>query len=58
VYGSKHWYLQYGAFVFIGFVVAIGAAYFFTVHHGKLGEVLAEHSAVASPDDAAADASD
>jgi amino acid transporter len=56
IYGSDHWYFQYGAFVFIGAIVAIGAAYFFTVHHGKLGEVLAEHRAVATPDEAAKDA--
>jgi urea carboxylase system permease len=56
IYGTDHWYFQYGAFVFIGIIVAIGAAYFFTVHHGKLGEILAEHRAVATPGEAAADA--
>lgn len=56
IYGVDHWYFQYGAFVFIGIIALIGAAYFFTVHHGKLGEVLAEHRAVATPGEAAADA--
>jgi amino acid transporter len=46
VYGADHWYFQWGAFVFVGIVVAVGAGYYFTRHHGRLSEVLAEHRAV------------
>ncbi len=46
VYGSDHWYFQYGAFVFIGFVVLVGGAYYFTTLHNKHSEVLAEHRAL------------
>jgi hypothetical protein len=28
VYGTDHWYFQYGAFVFTGVIVLIGLAYY------------------------------
>ncbi len=51
VYGTVHWYLQYGAFTFMGLVLIIGGAYYFIRHHGRLSEVLAEHRAIAGPPD-------
>jgi amino acid transporter len=50
VYGSDHWYLQWGAFVFIGAIVLIGGIYYFARHHGRLSEVLAEHRPVPAAD--------
>jgi urea carboxylase system permease len=46
IYGSDNWYYQYGAFVFIGIIVLIGAAYYFTRLHGRTSEVLLEHRAL------------
>ena len=46
VYGTEHWYLQYGAFVFMGLVLLVGGAYYFTCLHNKTSEVLAEHRAL------------
>ncbi|GAB2474969.1 amino acid permease [Jatrophihabitans fulvus] len=45
VYGSEHWYFQYGAFVFIAVIVAIGGIYYATTQHGRTPEVVAEHRA-------------
>jgi urea carboxylase system permease len=55
VYGSDHWYFQWGAFVFIGIVVAVGALYYFTTQHGRGNRVLAEHRAAAFEAPASAD---
>jgi amino acid transporter len=46
VYGTEHWYFQYGAFVFMGLVLITGGAYYFTCLHNKTSEVLAEHRAL------------
>jgi urea carboxylase system permease len=45
VYGSDHWYFQYGAFVIIGIVALVGALYFFLVQRAKPAEPLPEHRA-------------
>jgi amino acid transporter len=50
IYGSKHWYYQYGAFVFVGGIAIIGGFYYFTRHHGRISEVLAEHRALQTPE--------
>jgi urea carboxylase system permease len=41
-----HWYLQWGAFVFIGAIAAVGLAYYLLVQRHRSG-VLPEHAAVA-----------
>ena len=46
VYGTDHWYFQYGAFVFLGAVVLIGGLYYGFFLHGRQSEVLAEHRAL------------
>ncbi len=46
VYGADHWYFQWGAFVFVGGVIGLGAVYYFTTQHGRVSEVLAEHRAL------------
>ncbi|MBE7188709.1 amino acid permease [Jatrophihabitans endophyticus] len=46
VYGTEHWYLQYGAFTFMALVLIVGGAYYFTTLHGRQSEVLAEHRAL------------
>ena len=43
-----HWYLQWGAFLFIGVVMFGGLAYYWFVQRHKTG-VLAEHAAAAGP---------
>jgi urea carboxylase system permease len=43
--GAPHWYFQYAAWLFIGLVVIVGAAYYFLVHRGKAVDVLPEHRA-------------
>jgi amino acid transporter len=45
VYGGDHWYYQWGAFVFVGLLGGIGAAYYLLVHRGRPATVLAEHRA-------------
>jgi hypothetical protein len=40
-----HWYLQWGAVLFIGLVAIVGAIYYFAVYRRKPMEVLAEHRA-------------
>ena len=45
VYGTDHWYFQYGAFVFTGVIVLIGVAYYGLVQLRKPSDVLAEHRA-------------
>lgn len=40
---GQHWYLQYGAVLFIGATLAVGSAYYFLVYRRKPVEVLAEH---------------
>jgi amino acid transporter len=35
VYGTDHWYFQYGAFVFTGVVVLVGLAYYATVQRRR-----------------------
>jgi hypothetical protein len=49
VYGGDHWYYQWGAFVFVGVLAAVGAAYYLVVHRGRPAMVLAEHRAGAEP---------
>ncbi len=46
IYGSDHWYFQYGAFVFVGLVVVVGGLYYAIFQHGRESEVLAEHRAL------------
>ncbi len=43
--GASHWYFQYAAWLFIGLVVIVGAAYYFLFHRGKAVDVLPEHRA-------------
>ena len=50
VYGNAHWYFQYGAYLFIGAVVVIGAIYYFTVYSRKPIEVIEAHRADAQFD--------
>lgn len=45
--GPQHWYLRWGAFLFIGVVAIGGFAYYWFVQRKKTG-VLAMHAAVAS----------
>ena len=45
VYGADHWYVQYGAFTFIGFFVITGGAYYYFVQRDKPAEPLPEHRA-------------
>jgi urea carboxylase system permease len=45
VYGSDHWYFQYGAFVVCGIVVISGGLYYLLVQRGKPAEPLPEHRA-------------
>ena len=49
VYGSDHWYFQWGAFVFVGGVAVLGGIYYVIRHHGRISEVLSEHRAPAAP---------
>ncbi|MGP3952620.1 APC family permease [Streptomyces sp. 7N604] len=42
--GPRHWYLQWGAFVFIGIVAGVGFAYYWFVQRHRTG-VLEEHRA-------------
>ena len=50
VYGSDHWFFQWGAFVFVGGVAILGGCYYFIRHHGRISEVLSEHRALAAPE--------
>jgi urea carboxylase system permease len=50
VYGNAHWYFQYGAYVFIGGVIIIGAIYYFAVYSRKPIEVIESHRADAQFD--------
>jgi urea carboxylase system permease len=43
IYGDDHWYFQWGAFVFVGVIAVVGAAYYFSTQHGRGDSVLAEH---------------
>jgi urea carboxylase system permease len=45
IYGTDHWYFQYGAFVFVGFLVIVGGLYYFFVQRDKAAEPLPEHRA-------------
>ncbi len=45
VYGSDHWYFQYGAWTFCGFFFLVGGAYYFFVQRDKAAEPLPEHRA-------------
>jgi urea carboxylase system permease len=47
VYGTDHWYFQWGAFVFTGAIVIIGGLYYGLVQRRKPNGVLAEHRAEA-----------
>jgi urea carboxylase system permease len=52
VYGHKQaWYLQYGAFTFVGVVVIVGGVYYVIRHRGRMSEVVAEHRAILGPPD-------
>ena len=50
VYGNAHWYFQYGAYLFIGIVVILGAIWYFTVYARKPIEVIESHRADAQFD--------
>jgi urea carboxylase system permease len=43
IYGDSHWYLQWGAFVFVGLSVGIGGLYYFVKQRNKGIMILAEH---------------
>jgi len=43
VYGNSHWYFRYGAYLFVGGVTLIGAAYYYLVYRKKPITVVAEH---------------
>lgn len=43
VFGSDHWYLQYGAFVLVGLLLIIGVPYYLAVQRGRRAEVMPEH---------------
>jgi urea carboxylase system permease len=43
--GKPHWYWQWAPFLFIGAIVLIGTAYYYTVQVNKGSDVLAEHRA-------------
>jgi hypothetical protein len=45
VYGGDHWYYQWGAFVFVGILGGVGAAYYLFALRGRQVTVLAEHRA-------------
>jgi len=45
IYGADHWYFQYGAFVFVGFLAIAGGLYYFLVQRDKPAEPLPEHRA-------------
>jgi len=36
VYGTDHWYFQYGAFVFTGVIVVVGLAYYVTTQRHRV----------------------
>jgi urea carboxylase system permease len=48
VYGGDHWYYQWGAFVFVGALGGVGAAYYLFALRGRQVTVLAEHRAGAA----------
>jgi urea carboxylase system permease len=50
VYGNAHWYFQYGAYVFIGVVIGVGALWYFAVYARKPIEVIEAHRADAQFD--------
>ena len=45
VYGNSAWYYQWGAFVFVGVLGAVGAIYYLAVQRGRGATVLDEHRA-------------
>ncbi len=45
VYGNAHWYFQYGAYLFIGAVIVIGAIWYFAAYRRKPIEVIEAHRA-------------
>jgi len=47
VYGSDHWYFQWGAFTFIGLIGGVGIVYYLAKLRGRPASVLAEHRAEA-----------
>ncbi|OKA03028.1 amino acid permease, partial [Amycolatopsis regifaucium] len=47
-----HWYLEWGAVLFVGAVAVVGFAYYWFVLRHKSG-VLADHAAAAHPEEAA-----
>jgi urea carboxylase system permease len=49
VYGGDHWYYQWGAFVFVGILGGLGAAYYLFALRGRKTTVLAEHRAGLAP---------
>jgi amino acid transporter len=48
VYGNSAWYYQWGAFVFVGVLGAVGTVYYLVVQRGRTDTVLAEHRAGAA----------
>ena len=49
VYGSDHWYYQWGAFVFVGLLGGVGALYYLIAQRGRPTTVLAEHRSGLAP---------
>jgi len=50
VYGTDHWYFQYGAFVFTGVIVGVGLIYYaFTQRHRAPATAFAAAAAASSP---------
>jgi type II secretory pathway component PulF len=48
VYGSSHWYYQWGAIVFTAVIAAVGGLYYVAKQRGRvLGETIVEEAAVA-----------
>jgi hypothetical protein len=45
VYGSDHWYFQWGAFTFTGALSLVGIIYYLVKLRGRQATVLAEHRA-------------
>ena len=44
IYGNDHWYLQYGALIVVGLLLAIGIPYYWLKQRGStFGVVLDEH---------------
>jgi urea carboxylase system permease len=54
VYGSDHWYFQWGAVVFTGAIVLIGAVILLATGRHKIEPILSSGASVAAPEEAGA----